>query len=196
MALLPVEFKNENFMKKMRSMIGLLPVLCMLLLTCGKATFAKAGIDGPTSLWHDKNEFYWTGNVSGEEVVFGMTEPERTLQERSDSMETSLTRLSIVGTTIIAVMAFFVLFFTAKWSFLALMLTDYEKFQQDMRDHYYRKLVEDCYIPYHDCKAWHFLFNFRVWTVKQALSRCLDTFSQHDYWLWKEDNSYRPQVRL
>lgn len=169
----------------------LLIIGCMLA-TLGKAseiaTFDKATHGISMSLWHDR-----IGFDSNEKAQMQMTSTENLEFEMSVS-DSSHDKL-YWGWTIGFILAGITLFLTCKWTYLALSLTEYEKFTMDMREHYYRQLVDEDYFPYHDCKAGTFLFNFRVWNVKQALDRTLDNFSHMDYICWTENNDWRPILR-
>lgn len=170
---------------------NVLLIIGSMLATLGKAgeiaTFDKANHGISVSLWHDR-----IGFESNEKAQMQMTSTEKL--DYSAETTTPNERLLVVGWTIAFVLTGILLFLICKWTYLALSLTEYEKFTMDMREHYYRHLVDEDYFPYHDCKASKFLFNFRVWNVKQALDRTLDNFSHMDYICWTENNEWRPKI--
>lgn len=184
-------------MKKKMGWIGLTIVLSVLCTMWDKATFGFNDYNESTSLWRDHVEIVQIENA-GLELVQMKTESSNgsiSHSERynlNDHDSVGITRGIAIGLFITAAL---IMLFIGKWAFLSLMLTEYEKFQNVMREHYYKSLIEWENNQYHDCKASKFIFNFRVWHIDQALNRTLDTFSHHDFKLWVEDNEYRPKLK-
>jgi hypothetical protein len=174
---------------KLRNLLLIIGLALAPLCMAGEiATFDKPTHGISLSLWHDHVEY-----VSNENV-----------QMSSEQTETLDFDVSITKAEAdwywwawfwAFVFATVVFLLTVKWAYLAIMLTEYENFVREMDAYYYTNLVENYNFPYHDCKASKFLYNFRVWTVRDALNKTLDVFSHHDFDLWRENNNYRPKIR-
>jgi hypothetical protein len=168
------------------------------------ATLDKATFDGSLSLWRDNTMMGWDGIVDGENQFFGVhvygSEPYQADGDGGMVIDTAedRARYNYWLVTWLFFGSVFILFLTAKWAYLAIMLTDYEKFIWEMRSYYYRHYgsggkswPEGYHFPYDEVKASSYLLNFRVWTVRQAL----DAFTYFDYMKWCENKDWRPEIR-
>lgn len=174
---------------KLKTGLLIIGLMLAMLATAGEiATFDKPTSGISLSLWHDHVEY-----VSNENVQMSNGQSE-TVTYTFDAGTTTSEGVYWVWVCAF-VFAGIVLLLTVKWAYLAIHLIEYEKFVREMDAYYYTQLVENYNFPYHECKAGKFLYNFRVWTVRDALKRTLDVFSHHDFDLWRENNNYRPKIR-
>lgn len=169
----------------------MLPFAGSVWATSDHATFYKS-----ISLWQDEVSTSWKGNIAGEEISFRTTEYQ--YQNPYNAEEEEASHNSRVFWAWVAFgLSGFILFLVGKWAYLAIMLTDYEKFIWDMRDHYYKHYrsgngawPEGYHFPYDETSASSFILNFKVWTLPQALH----PFTYMDYNQWDKDNNWRPSI--